>query len=94
MTRLSSVLSLLLWSSTTQAFAPSKPAFVVTRRQQNLSPLCASTDDGRSYSRVPEDDVGVPIPFLDNAGNAFIECYADSIAVVDGEEYTIGVPCE
>ena len=92
--QISSVLSLLLWSSNTEAFAPSKPAFVVTRRQQNLSPLCATTDETRSYSRVPDDDVGVPIPFLDNGGNAFIECYADSIAVVEGEEYTIGVPCE
>jgi hypothetical protein len=94
MTRLSSVLSLLLLSSTTQAFAPSKPAFVVNRRQQNLAPLYATTANDRSLTRVPEDDVGVPIPFLDKTGNAFIECYADSIAILDGEEYTIGVPCD
>jgi hypothetical protein len=93
MTRLSSALSLLLWSSTTQAFTFSKPAFAVTR-QHKLAPLCAATADDSSLTRVPEDEIGVPIPFLDDVGNAFIECYADSIATVDGEEYTIGVPCD
>jgi hypothetical protein len=93
MTRLYSLLSLLLWSSTTQAFAPSKPAFVVTR-QQNLAPLCAITADDRSLTRPSEDEESVPIPFLDKVGNAFIECYADSYATIDGVEYTIGVPCD
>lgn len=44
--------------------------------------------------RVSEEDEGVPIPFLDTAENSFIECYADSIAMVEGVEYTIGVPCD
>lgn len=43
---------------------------------------------------VPGDQEGVPIPFVDVQGNSFIECYADSIAEVDGVEYTIGVPCD
>jgi len=37
---------------------------------------------------------GVAIPFVDVAGNSFIECYADSVATVGGVEYTIGVPCD
>lgn len=44
--------------------------------------------------RVPADMEGVPIPFVDIKGNSFIECYADSVAKVDGVEYTIGVPCD
>ncbi len=44
--------------------------------------------------RVPDEDEGVAIPFLDTIGNAFIECYADSIASLGGVEYTIGVPCD
>lgn len=43
--------------------------------------------------KVPEDD-DTSIPFLDPKNNAFIECYADSIAIVDGIEYTIGNPCD
>lgn len=43
---------------------------------------------------VPDDQEGVPIPFVDVHRNNFIECYADSIAEVDGVEYTIGVPCD
>lgn len=37
---------------------------------------------------------GVPIPYVDSSGGAFIECYADSVANVNGVEYTIGVPCD
>lgn len=43
--------------------------------------------------KVPEDD-DTSIPFLDPKNNAFIECYADSIAIIDGVEYTIGNPCD
>ena len=44
--------------------------------------------------RVPDDQAIVPIPFIDNDGSSFIECYCDSVAKVDGMEYTIGVPCD
>ena len=44
--------------------------------------------------RVPDEDEGVAIPFLDTIENSFIECYADSIANLGGVEYTIGVPCD
>jgi len=43
---------------------------------------------------VPPELEGVPIPFVDVTGNAFIECYADAIATVNGVEYTVGVPCD
>lgn len=46
-----------------------------------------------SILKVPEDDE-TAIPFFDLEKNQFIECYADSIATVDGEEYTIGSPCD
>ena len=49
---------------------------------------------GPTLKRVEEEEEGIPIPFLDNDGSSFIECYADSVAVVEGEEYTIGVPCD
>lgn len=43
--------------------------------------------------KVPEDD-DTPIPFVDVKSNNYIECYADSIAVIDGVEYTVGNPCD
>ena len=43
--------------------------------------------------KVPEDD-DTPIPFLDPLTNNYIECYADSIAIIDDVEYTIGNPCD
>jgi hypothetical protein len=46
-----------------------------------------------SILKVPED-VDTVIPFFDLERNQFIECYADSIATVDGVEYTIGSPCD
>jgi hypothetical protein len=36
----------------------------------------------------------VPIPYVDIPGSSFIECYADTIAKINGVEYTIGVPCD
>ena len=50
--------------------------------------------DGNTLTRVSDEEEGTPIPFLDTDGNSFIECYADSIATLDGVEYTIGVPCD
>ena len=43
--------------------------------------------------KLPEDD-DTPIPFVDKDLNEFIECYADSIATIDGIQYTIGTPCD
>jgi hypothetical protein len=56
--------------------------------------LAMSSDDALELKRVPPDQEGIPIPFVDQKGNAFIECYADSVAIVNGAEYTIGVPCD
>jgi hypothetical protein len=69
------------------------------RHQQRPSNLIIFTSSSASHNeptltRVSEEDEGVPIPFVDKEGNRFIECYADSIAIVEGEEYTIGVPCD
>jgi hypothetical protein len=60
----------------------------------NIEFTASSAGDEPILTRVSEEDEGVPIPFVDKEGNRFIECYADSIATVEGEEYTIGVPCD
>ena len=52
------------------------------------------SDSGQCLTRVPEEDEGVPIPFVDRTENSFIEAYADSIITVEGIDYTIGVPCD
>eukprot|EP00560_Eucampia_antarctica_P002021 CAMPEP_0197834374 /NCGR_PEP_ID=MMETSP1437-20131217/22098_1 /TAXON_ID=49252 ORGANISM="Eucampia antarctica, Strain CCMP1452" /NCGR_SAMPLE_ID=MMETSP1437 /ASSEMBLY_ACC=CAM_ASM_001096 /LENGTH=199 /DNA_ID=CAMNT_0043438981 /DNA_START=234 /DNA_END=833 /DNA_ORIENTATION=- len=46
-----------------------------------------------TLEKLPEDD-DTPVPFVDVDKNEFIECYADSIAVVNGIEYTVGTPCD
>lgn len=56
--------------------------------QASLSMLGKST-----LEKVSEDD-DVPIPFVDANGASFIECYADSVATVNGVQYTIGSPCD
>lgn len=48
---------------------------------------------GNRLEKLPEDD-DTPIPFVEADGNQFIECYADSIAIVNGVEYTVGTPCD
>mmetsp|Transcript_14737 Transcript_14737/g.22496 ORF Transcript_14737/g.22496 Transcript_14737/m.22496 type:complete len:229 (+) Transcript_14737:114-800(+) len=45
-------------------------------------------------SRVSIEDAKEPIAFVDENESSFIECYADSIAELDGVHYTIGVPCD
>jgi hypothetical protein len=88
----------------TQAFSPAikgtlqgrhRPEFYHRRHASPLAPCFAShTDDGPLMKRVSEEDEGVPIPFLDQDGSSFIECYPDAIATIGGVEYTIGVPCD
>lgn len=68
------------------AFAP----FHVASRSKSIS---QSGLFQNSILKVPEDD-DTPIPFFDKEKNQFIECYADSIATVDGVKYTIGSPCD
>jgi len=48
---------------------------------------------GNRLEKLPEDD-DTPIPFVDADGSQFIECYADSIAVVNSVKYTVGTPCD
>ena len=64
------------------------------RKDQSCRLLLLRASATPELQRVPADMEGVPIPFIDVQGNSFIECYADSVAVVDGIEYTIGVPCD
>ena len=74
-----------------QAFTVSPIAFKSTSRS------VAFSQSSRLYQntihKVSEDD-DTQIPFLDLKTNSFIECYADSIAIIDGVEYTIGNPCD
>jgi hypothetical protein len=83
--------SLVLLACGTNAFV-TRTAFLP--RRLLTCPLSAAADDETTLTRVPDEDEGVSIPFVDNTGNAFIECYADSIANVNGVDYTIGVPSD
>lgn len=65
-----------------------------TRTPPFVSLFASQNGSSPSFERVPEEDEGVPIPFLDRDENSFIECYADSIITVDDVQYTIGVPCD
>jgi Protein of unknown function (DUF3727) len=62
-----------------------------TRSSSDSRPLYAAAP---SFRPIPPELEGIPIPFVDVKDQNFIECYADSVAVVDGVEYTIGVPCD
>jgi len=43
--------------------------------------------------KIPDDDE-TPIAFMDVSEASFIDCYADSVATLDGVTYTIGSPCD
>lgn len=87
----------LTCSELTGAFvSKSSLAFAPRQAFQGNAPSSSSSlflAEGR-LSRVDEEEEGTPIPFLDTVGNFFIECYADSVAKVEGTDYTIGVPCD
>jgi hypothetical protein len=86
------VLSLCLLAVATNSFGPQVPSLAPSR--QTTSPRFAATGEDIALNRIEDEEEGVPIPFLDMGGNSFIECYADSVAAVDGTDYTIGVPCD
>ena len=77
----------------TQAFVVTPPPSL-TRSLSTNNILCRHASTASELHRVPADMEGVPIPFVDKVGNSFIECYADSVATINGVEYTIGVPCD
>jgi hypothetical protein len=83
-------------STSSNAFVPIQAQPKIFRVPTSSKPteLYAAAEEAPTLKRVSEEEEGIPIPFLDNDGKSFIECYADSVAVVDGEEYTIGVPCD
>lgn len=88
--------------SSCEAFtvAPLQTPTTARHRQQPFSFSSSSStklylsSQKKDFRPVPSDQEGIPIPFVDVNGKSFIECYADSIAVVDDVEYTIGVPCD
>mmetsp|Transcript_16756 Transcript_16756/g.23288 ORF Transcript_16756/g.23288 Transcript_16756/m.23288 type:complete len:244 (-) Transcript_16756:65-796(-) len=43
---------------------------------------------------IPQEQEGIPMPFVDTEQNTFIDCYADSKTTIDGVSYTIGCPCD
>ena len=94
-----SMLLVMLMASTIDAFVTGgvwshRPAFVSTTSSSSFYAANGEDDnDLPTLERVPPDE-GVPIPFVDVKGNSFIECFADSIATINGVEYTIGVPCD
>lgn len=81
-------------TATTKSTTTAPVAFVPSYRR--VLQLAAKDDEGLEdhLVRVPDEEEGVVIPFLDESTNTFIDCYADSIANLGGVEYTIGVPCD
>lgn len=43
---------------------------------------------------IPDNKQDIPIAFIDKTSSTFIDCYADAMAIVGEEEYTIGSPCD
>lgn len=82
----------ILFTNNIHAFAPSLTIAFHTPAQTRIY-FAKSKLYQNTIHKVPEDD-DTAIPFLDSKKNSFIECYADSIAVIDGVEYTIGNPCD
>ena len=81
-------ISLIFLAFGANSFVTRSP-FVPRRFVQACPPLYETV-----LTRIPEEEEGVPIPFVDNTGNSFIECYADSVANIDGVDFTIGVPSD
>ena len=94
------MLLVMLMASTIDAFVTGgvwshRPAFVSTPSSSSFYAANGEDDnDLPTLERVPPDEEGLPIPFVDLEGSSFIECYADSFATVKGVQYTIGVPCD
>jgi hypothetical protein len=82
----------ILFTNNIHAFAPSLISPFHTAAQTRIY-FASSKLYQNTIHKVPEDD-DTAIPFLDPKKNSFIECYADSIAIIDGVEYTIGNPCD
>lgn len=82
------LVELLMLLCNVQAFTMVSPVTIKSSRAKKTSKLNQNT-----IHKVPEDD-DTPIPFLDPLTNNYIECYADSIAIIDDVEYTIGNPCD
>lgn len=91
-----SAVLLAIFFTLTEAFSPIN---IVARNALSIEPikLTSFRTNIRLYQnsihKVPEDD-DTPIPFIDPNGSGFVECYADSIVIVNGVEYTIGNPCD
>jgi len=66
----------------------------VLQKKQQSSSYIALFAKSPNFRPIPSEEEGIPIPFVDVDGQSFIECFADSIAEIDGVEYTIGVPCD
>ena len=90
--------------SLVQAFVlrPAKVSFVTRTLHARKSCMTllekSQATDGNNnshiFKKIPEDLEAEAVPFLDENRSSFIECYADSVASINGQEYTIGVPCD
>jgi hypothetical protein len=83
------MLSIFLLLPTVAAFAP------ILSIHKARSPLVANKHSHfAGLERISDEVANIPIPFVECNGSKFIECYPDSKALLDGIEYTIGVPCD
>lgn len=73
------------------------PSWLASSTTTTTHRLAAAANDhaaSEPLRRVSQEMEDVPIPYIDKAQNSFIDCYIDSIANIDGVEYSIGVPCD
>jgi len=58
---------------------------------KSCAPLFLSSES--KFEKINEEDDQV-MAFMDTTGDRGIDCYVDSYATLDGEEFTIGSPCD
>ena len=97
MVPVTSLLPLLVAARSAAAFAPVLTSPSLTSAAATpvgvRLPLHLALASGGTLTKVPEDDDAV-VPFVDAAAGTFVDCYADSVATLDGITYTIGTPCD
>jgi len=65
-----------------------------TKRQHVSIQMSRRDMSENSLRKVPEDEEDTPIAFVDEITSTFIDCYADAIATLGKDQYTIGSPCD
>jgi len=62
--------------------------------RRHFSIEMSKDDTEYALKLIPVNKEDIPIAFIDRSSSTFIDCYADAMAIVGEEEYTIGSPCD